>query len=53
MDTLISWMVTKWGWGALVVGIATYLLIEGGLDVLTDEISYRIQQRREERNKWK
>ena len=47
MDTLIQWLVTKWGWGALVLGILLYLLIEGGLDVVTDEISYRIQKRRE------
>ena len=47
MDTLIQWLVDKFGWGALVFGILAYLVIEGGLDVVTDEISYRIQKRRE------
>lgn len=50
MDTLIQWMVDKFGWGALVVGVLAYLLIEGGLDVATDEISYRIQRRRSEKD---
>ena len=49
MDTLIQWMVDKFGWGALVLGVLSYLLIEGGLDVATDEISYRIQRRRIEK----
>ena len=49
MDTLIQWMVDKFGWGALVLGVLVYLIIEGGLDVTTDEISYRIQRRRIEK----
>ena len=50
MDALISLMISKFGWGALVFGLVAYLVIEGGLDILTDEISYRIQQRREKKN---
>ena len=49
MDTLIQWLVDKFGWGALVFGILAYLVIEGGLDVVTDELSYRIQRRRIEK----
>lgn len=49
MDTLIQWMVNQFGWGALVIGIALYLVIEGGLDIVTGLILMKIEERRNAR----
>ena len=48
MDDLIIWAIEKWGYGALVIGVFAYLIIEGGLDLVTDYISDRIRDRRKD-----
>ena len=45
MDDLIVWAVDKWGYGALVGGVAIYLIIEGGLDLVADWISDKRRER--------
>ena len=45
MDDLIIWAIEKYGYGALVFGLVAYLLIEGGLDVVTDWISDKRRER--------
>ena len=54
MDSLIAFLISKFGWGALVGGLALYLLIEGSLDIATDMISHKIIKSRErkERGEW-
>jgi len=46
MDVVVQWMVDTWGWGALVMGLVAYLIIEGGLDIVTDLISDWIREKR-------
>ena len=46
MDTLIAFLVYKFGWWALIIGLCLYLVIEGGLDVLTDIISHKILEKK-------
>ena len=46
MDDLVIWAFDKWGYGAIIVGVMAYLVIEGGLDLVTDYISDRIRDRR-------
>lgn len=53
MDNLIVYMIDKFGWGALVIGVGAYLVIESMLDVLSgalgDWIRTQVQKRRERR----
>lgn len=53
MDDLIIWLIQKHGWGALVLGVLAYLLIEGGLDIVTDLISNYLINKKKKRNKRK
>jgi len=46
MDSIIGWMIENWGWGALVVGFVVYVIVEGGLDIVTDIISHELIERR-------
>ena len=46
MDTLIAFLVDRLGWGALILGLVLYLVIEGGLDVITDIISHKILEKK-------
>lgn len=43
MDTLIAFLVDKFGWVALVGGFILYLLVEMTLDVAGDIISEAIR----------
>ena len=54
MDALIAFLISKFGWGALVGGVVLYLIVEGGLDVATDMISHKIikNKERKERGEW-
>lgn len=45
MDGFIILLINKFGYGALVGGIALYLIVEGLLDVTTDLISHKIIKR--------
>ena len=45
MDTLIAFLVTKFGWVALVGGFILYLLVEMTLDVAGDLISEWLRDR--------
>ena len=42
MDGFIILLVQKYGYGALVFGVILYLMVEGGLDIVTDLISHRL-----------
>ena len=42
MDSFILLLIQKYGYGVLVFGIILYVLVEGGLDVVTDIISHKI-----------
>ena len=46
MDDLIIWAIEKWGWIALVVGLFSYLIIEGGLDIAAALITDWIREKR-------
>ena len=46
MDTLIAFLVDKFGWGALIFGLFLYLVVEGFLDVVTDIISHKILEKK-------
>ena len=43
MGDLIVFIVTKYGWGAITIGIAAYFVIEMTLDVAGDLISEAIR----------
>ncbi len=45
MDDLVILLFDKWGYGALVGGLILYLLLEGGLDLVTDWISDKRRER--------
>jgi len=45
MDGFIILLIDRFGWGALVGGIILYLIVEGGLDIATDILSYKIIKR--------
>ena len=49
MDTLIAFLVAKFGWVALIVGFVLYLLVEMTLDVAGDLISEAIRDRMDAR----
>lgn len=51
MDGFIIILIQKYGWGALVFGIIAYLLIEGGLDIVTDLISYKILSKKKKKRR--
>ena len=51
MDALIAFLISKFGWGALVGGFVMYLLIEGSLDIATDIISHRIIKNKERKER--
>jgi len=46
LDDLIVWAIEQFGWGALVVGVIAYLIIEGGLDIAASLITDWIRARR-------
>jgi len=46
MDDLIVWAIEKWGWIALIIGLAAYLIIEGGLDIVASLITDWIRSKR-------
>ena len=45
LDDLILVAIDKWGYGALVVGLILYLVLEGGLDLVTDYLSDKRRER--------
>ena len=42
LDSFILLLIQKYGYGVLVFGIILYVLVEGGLDIVTDIISHKI-----------
>lgn len=51
MDGFIIILIQKYGWGALILGIISYLVLEGGLDIATDLISHKIIKNKERKDR--
>jgi len=49
MDGFIILLIDKYGWTALIGGIVLYLIVEGGLDIVTDLISDELLERKKSR----